>query len=50
MIDFELTDDHKSAQQIARDVAHKYLKPKIADLDREFQRFEDNERSRVAAG
>ncbi|MBK7092481.1 MAG: acyl-CoA dehydrogenase family protein [bacterium] len=35
MIDFELTDDHKSAQQIARDVAHKYLKPKIADLDRE---------------
>ena len=35
MIDFELTDDHKSAQQIARDVAHKYLKPKIAELDRE---------------
>ncbi len=35
MIDFELTDDHKSAQQIARDVAHKYLKPRIADLDRE---------------
>ncbi len=34
MIDFELTDDHKSAQQMARDVAHKYLKPHIAELDR----------------
>lgn len=34
MIDFELTDDHRSAQQMARDVAHKYLKPHIAELDR----------------
>lgn len=35
MIDFELTDDHKTAAQLARDVAQKYLKPHIAELDRE---------------
>lgn len=37
MIDFGLTDDHKTVQQLARDVAHKYLKPKITELDREQQ-------------
>jgi glutaryl-CoA dehydrogenase (non-decarboxylating) len=35
MIDFEPTDDHKTAAQLARDVAHKYLKPQIAELDRQ---------------
>ncbi len=34
MIDFELTDDHKMVAQLARDVAHKYLAPKIQELDR----------------
>ncbi len=35
MIDFELTDDHKTAADLARDVAAKYLKPQIAELDRQ---------------
>jgi glutaryl-CoA dehydrogenase (non-decarboxylating) len=35
MIDFELTDDHKTAADLARDVAGKYLKPQIAELDRQ---------------
>jgi len=35
MIDFELTEDHNTVAQLARDVVHKYLKPRITDLDRE---------------
>lgn len=35
MIDFELTEDHNTVAQLARDVVHKYLKPKITELDRE---------------
>lgn len=35
MIDFEFTDDHNTVAQLARDVVHKYLKPKIAELDSE---------------
>jgi len=35
MIDFELTEDHNTVAQLGRDVVHKYLKPRIADLDRE---------------
>lgn len=34
MIDFELTDDQKMVADLSRDVAHKYLKPKIQELDR----------------
>lgn len=34
MIDFELTDDHRIVAELARDVANKHLKPKIAELDR----------------
>jgi glutaryl-CoA dehydrogenase (non-decarboxylating) len=34
MIDFELTDDHKTVADLARDVARKYLKPHIQELDR----------------
>src|SRR5512137_47112 len=35
MIDFQFTDDHKTAADLARDVARKYLKPEIAELDRQ---------------
>ncbi|MBU1320226.1 MAG: acyl-CoA dehydrogenase family protein [candidate division Zixibacteria bacterium] len=35
MIDFEFTDDYNTVAQLARDVVHKYLKPKITELDRE---------------
>ena len=35
MIDFEVTGDHKIAADLARDVAGKYLKPQIAELDRQ---------------
>jgi len=37
MMDFALTDDHKMVAELARDVAHKYLKPKIEELDRNAQ-------------
>jgi len=36
-MDFALTDDHKMVAELARDVAHKYLKPKIEELDRNAQ-------------
>ncbi len=34
MIDFEFTEDHRIVAELARDVVNKYLKPKIAELDR----------------
>jgi len=34
MIDYELTDDHKTVAKLAADVVDKYLKPKITELDR----------------
>lgn len=37
MIDFELTDDHKTVADLARDVANKYLRPKIQELDRAYK-------------
>jgi len=34
MIDFALTDDHKTVAKLTADVAARHIKPKIADLDR----------------
>jgi glutaryl-CoA dehydrogenase (non-decarboxylating) len=33
MIDFELTDDHRTVAQLAADVAERYVKPNIRELD-----------------
>jgi len=34
MIDFELTEDHQTVARLTHDVADKYLKPQIRELDR----------------
>jgi glutaryl-CoA dehydrogenase (non-decarboxylating) len=34
MIDFAFTDTHTTVAQLAKDLAHKYVKPNIAELDR----------------
>ncbi len=34
MIDFEFTENHNMVASLAKDVAHKYLKPQIQELDR----------------
>jgi glutaryl-CoA dehydrogenase (non-decarboxylating) len=34
LMDFELTEDHKMVAKLASDVAERYVRPKIAELDR----------------